>query len=154
MSLAYWVCQGIGFEQSAVIPLLDAAKLEKLINEKAENLIVNDAFKTDYDFEQKDNDAKVKLLLEEIVCDEDLELAGLLATANEEEVLIAITDGDGSYFLLYPPRYPWEYTGDFLSQETLIEYIAFHVLAFCRDDVSMQDVIAIIDPEIHEVGCG
>ena len=154
MSQMYWLCQGIGFEQGAVTPYLDAEKLENLIKERAEESKVTGEFKRAYEYDQKDNADQVQLLMDQIVCNETYQLAGLLASENEESVFIGVTDGDGQYFLLFPPRYPWENTGEFLSQEVLAEYITDFVLQFCRDDVSRQDIIGIIDADIYEVGCG
>jgi len=154
MSVEYWVCQGIGFEQNAIVPFLDAEKLEKLIEEKAENSYVDEEFKAENDYDHLDNGARITLLIDDIVCNENYQLAGLLAAANEEQVLRAETDDNGRYFLLYPPRYPWGNTGEFASQEYLVEYIAEQVKPFCRDNITLQEIINIIDTDVYEVGCG
>jgi len=154
MSQQYWVCQGIGFDQSAIVPFLDADKLVKLINDHAETAHVGEDFLAKKKYRKTDHISKVLMILDEFIGMEHFELAGLLASANEEGVLIAATNGERRYFLLYPPRYPWENTGEFANQKYLVEYIAEQVLPFCRDDVSRQNIIGIIDTEIHEIGCG
>jgi len=154
MSICEWACQGIGFEQNSIIPYLDADKLEKLINEKGEDCSVDDDFKAENSYNNLDNNAKVKLLFEEIICCEDYQLALLLAAANEEQVLVAETDGQGQCFLLYPPRYPWNNTGEFSSQEELVVYIAEQVQPFCKEGVTMKDIVGIIDVDIYVMGWG
>jgi len=98
----YWLCQGIGFEQGAVTPYLDAEKLENLIKERAEESKVTGEFKRAYEYDQKDNADQVQLLMDQIVCNETYQLAGLLASENEESVFIGVTDGDGQILPIVP----------------------------------------------------
>ena len=154
MSLEYWACEGIGFEQKAIAPFLDAGKLEELIRSSEEIEPVDNEFKIEHNFESINNEEKVRLLLDEFAYQDNYQLAGLLAMQNEERVLICTTDGEGAYYLIYPPRYPWENTGEFRSQEELVEYIVEFVMQFCRRDVSVQEITDIVDVDIYEVGCG
>jgi len=84
----------------------------------------------------------------------DGHLPELLQKKDDKQVLSWGTDGEGQYFLLYAPRYPWDNSGGFKSQQEVDQYICDLVRPYCRNDVSEKDILAIIDPDIYEVGCG
>jgi len=151
MPQAYWVCQGIGLEQKVFMPLLDGDKLAKAVFANAEIALGK---LEEHSFSSLSNDAKVELLMDEYIDMETFRLPELLQKEDHENLLEACCDGDGQYFLLYPPRYPWEKTGEFINQTAAIEYICDVVMPFCRDDVARQQIIDIIDADIYEVGCG
>ena len=156
MSMCNWICEGIGFEQTEIFPLLDSGKLEILINDNNDDgCIVDEKFKENCGYNALTEEEKVMILLEDVVCEEDFQLAGLfVASEGKNSVLIASTNGEGEYYLLYPPKYPWQCQGDFISVEDVIDYYVTLLSSYCRDDVTRQQIIDIIDPDVYEHGWG
>lgn len=153
MSNSHWICEGIGFEQSVLEPLLDGDKLLKLLREEYScEEITDEDFGDDYTCST--NEEKVGILMDCFVVNEDYQLPELLTKKDEKNVLSWGSDSEGKYFLLYAPRYPWDESGGFKSQEEVIQYICDLVRPYCRDDVSDADIRAIVDPDIYAYGCG
>ena len=151
MSMCYWVCEGIGFEQSDLIPLLDGDKVKTLFAD----FVTDEVWEEEYNFSSRTNDKKVDAIMEMIDCsDFDNKLSELFQQKDDKGVLSCQNDNDGQYFLLYSPRYPWNESGGFISQEEVIKYFYDLLRPFCRDDVSEKDLLAVIDVDIYAHGCG
>ena len=151
MSMCYWVCEGIGFEQSDLIPLLDGDKVKTLFAV----FVTDEVWEEEYNFSSRTNDKKVEAIMEMIDCsDFDNKLPELFQQKDDKGVLSCQNDNDGQYFLLYSPRYPWNESGGFTSQEEVVRYFYDLLRPFCKDDVSEKDLLAVIDVDIHAHGCG
>jgi len=148
----HWICEGIGFEQSALIPLLDSEKLLQLLKEKGSSEITDEALGADYT--SGTNQEKVDILMDSFVVDEDYQLPELLLKKDGKNVLCWATAEDDRYFLLYSPRYPWDKSGGFKSLQEVMQYICGLVRPYCRDDVMEDEILGIIDPDVYEHGCG
>jgi len=153
MSMAHWVCAGIGFEQSVLEPLLDGDKLLKLLREEYSCEEITDEDLGE-DYTCSNNEDRVGILMDCFVVNEDYQLPELLTKKDGKNVLSYGSNNEGRYFLLYSPRYPWDESGGFQSLKEVTQYICDLVRPYCRDDVSEETILAIIDPEIYEYGCG
>ena len=156
MSMCYWMCEGIGIEQGVLLPFVDGMKLAKAIvdNNDFDADVTMDEIEEDYEFSRQDNQTQVELLMKDYLSDENDALPALLLSADEKNALVSCNDNDGQYFLLYPPRYPWINSDGFTSMEEVVEYLCDVLLKFCRDDVTREEIRAIIDTDVHAVGCG
>jgi hypothetical protein len=148
------MCDGIGFEQSVLTPYLHGPTLAEALEEHFPEVIPLDELEEKHRFSTLSNEKQVDLILDEYVTELDEKLPGLLIQMDHKQVLCWATNGDGEYYLLYPPRYPWQESGGFKSQADVIEYIRCIAQLFCRDDVTEEEVRALIDPDVYEVGCG
>ena len=154
MGVCYWVCEGIGFEQKNLLPLLDGDKLKALFNEVTED-DWEDEWESDYGFSALSNDKKVEAVMEFIdSSDFNEKLPELLQHRDNKGVLSSANDNDGQYFLLYSPRYPWDESGGFTSQDEVVKYIYDLLHLFCRNDVTEKELLAVIDVDIFAHGCG
>jgi len=148
MGMCYWVCEGIGFEQRALLPLLDGDRLKALFNE-----VTEDEWENDYEFSALSNDKKVVAVMEFIDgSDFDGKLPELFQHKDSKGVLCCANDNDGQYFLLYSPRYPWVESGGFTSQDEVVKYFYDLLRPFCRDDVTEKELLAVIDVDIFAHG--
>jgi len=148
--MCHWVCEGIGVEQGDIIPLLDGDKLIILLREAMEN-----DWEDIEGFDELSNKMKVEALIECIYeMDLNNKLSELLQLKDSKGVLTSGTDNDGQYFLLYAPRYPWDENGGFKSQEEVVRYFCDLLRPFCRDEITEEELTAIIDVDIYAYGCG
>ena len=163
MSMVYWVCQGIGIEQSAIIPFLDGEKLAQVIiaNEPDEDVsnqieveVTAEELEEEFAFSTLADEEKVNVLLD-IISGDTHQLPSVLRCADKKHVLEACSNNDGLYFLLYPPSYPWEEPHNmFKTKNEVFEYICDVLMQFCRNDISRQTIKDIIDDDIYEPGAG
>ena len=154
MGMCYWVCEGIGFEQSNILPFMDGDKLKALFNEVTEDKWKAE-WENDYGFNALSNDEKVESVMNFIdSSDFDEKLPELLQHKDDKGVLSYANDNDGQYFLLYAPRYPWNESGGFTSQDEVIKYFYDLLRPFCRHDVTEEELLAVIDVDIFAHGCG
>ena len=153
MSLSHWVCEGIGIEQSDLTPLLDGDKLLKFLREVYEDNEITEEVLGEK-FSDGTNDEKVEILFDDYVASEDYQLPELLMKKDDKNVLCWGSDNEERYFLLYAPRYPWQESGGFKSQEEVVQYICDLVRPYCRDDVAEKEILGIIDPDVYVYGCG
>jgi hypothetical protein len=154
MSMSYWVCQGIGFEQTSLISTLDVDKLLSLVKEELGNIVDENELEEDYLFSTLSNEKKIDVLMKYYIKEQDWQLPELLQKKDAKNVLICASNNEGSYYLLYPPKYPWEESGGFTSQEEVVKYIFDLIKAYCLDDVPDHEIFAAIDVDVYEVGCG
>jgi hypothetical protein len=148
--MSYWVCQGIGFEQSDLLPLLDGDKLKTLFAD-----VTGGEWEDEYKFSTLTNEMKVEAIIKR--CDGayfDYGLTELLQRKDTKGVLSCGSDSDDRYYLLYHPRYPWDESGGFASQEEVVKYIYDLLRPFCRDDVLEKDLLEAIDVDVYANGCG
>jgi len=150
MGMCYWVCEGIGFEQSKILPLMDGDKLNELFSEVPGGECENDC-----GFNAMSNDKKVEAVME-FIDDSDFndKLPELLQHKDNKGVLCTANDNDGQYFLLYSPRYPWNESGGFTSQDEVVKYFYDLLRPFCKDSVTDEELFAVIDVDIYAHGCG
>jgi len=150
MSTSHWVCQGVGVEQGDLMPLLDGDKLKAIACD-----ITDDEWEEENGFSNLTNEEKVGVLYDSYIEENyDWQLMGAFEEKDPKNVLICCCDGGDKYFLLYPPRYPWEENGGFTSQDEVVKYIYGLLRSYCRDDVTEDELMKIIDVDIHEHGCG
>ena len=158
MAMCYWICEGIGFEQGNLLPLLDGNKLKVLFNEVTENDWEKEwekEWENDYGVSTLPHDKTVEAVMAFIDgSDFNNKLPELLQYKDEKGVLNCANDNDGQYFLLYSPRYPWNESGGFTSQYEVVKYLYDLLRPFCRDDVTKKELLAIIDVDIYAHGCG
>ena len=153
MSVSHWVCEGIGIEQSELLHLLDGNKLIVLLKEAVE--AAENAWEGIEGFDELSNEMKMEAVIEYIdEMDMDNKIPELLKLRDSKEVLITGTDNDGQYFLLYPPRYPWDENGGFKSQEEVVQYFYDLLRPFCREEITKEELRAVIDVDIYAHGCG
>jgi hypothetical protein len=149
------MCHGIGIEQNDIVPFLDSIGLARRITDDLENGTSFQELEREHSFSTLSNDEQFDLLSEKFFSPEDgYTLVSLLKAAEEMDALIICNNNHGKYFLLYTPRYPWQDSGGFTSQEEVVGYICDLLMSFCRDDVERQEIINIIDADIHELGSG
>jgi hypothetical protein len=149
MAMCYWVCEGIGVEQSELLPLLDGDKLKGLFVGFSE-----DEWENDYGFSALSNEKKVEAIMDFVNgSDFDGKLPELLKQRDSKGVLSCGNDNDGLYFLLYHPRYPWDESGGFTSKDEVIRYIYELIKPYCKDDISEIKLLGIID-DVYAPGCG
>jgi hypothetical protein len=152
MSQTPWAFIGIGYEQTGLISLMDGDKLANLVKEMAKEPLEENELEEGYAFSTLPNDKKVDVLMQYFIEDVyDWQLPELLMKKADKQVF-SYGENDGNYFLLYHPRYPWEESGGFKSQEEVVKYICDLVRPYCRDDVSENELFEIINPDIFEVG--
>jgi hypothetical protein len=150
MGTCHWVCQGIGVEHSNILPLLDADKLKVLFVDISE-----DEWESEYNYSALAKEEKIDAIMECIDCSDFCDkLPELLQQKDDRGVLETGNDNDGLYFLLYSPRYPWEESGGFTSQDEVVKYFYDLIRPFCRDDVTEGELLAVIDEDIYAYGCG
>ena len=150
MSVSHWVCQGIGVEQGDLMLLLDGDKLKSIACD-----VTDDELEDKHCFSKLTNDEKVGVLYDVYIEENyDWQLMGAFQEKDTKNVLICCCDGSDKYFLLYPPRYPWEESGGFTSQDEVVKYIYNLLRPYCRDDVTEDELLKIIDVDIYEHGCG
>ena len=152
MPVEYWICEGIGIEEQELVPFLDPIKLAQYMQDEKDYEFEDELLDEDSDFRKMSPLEQIKELID--YCDEASSITEILAEANKKRVLVSANDNCGKYFLLYPPSYPWQNTGDFSGLEEVKEYICDFVLPFCRDDVKRQQIYDIIDEDIYEFGVG
>jgi len=154
MAMCYWICEGIGFEQGNLLPLLDGDKLKALFNEVTEENW-EAAWEKDYGFSALSNAKKIEAVMDFIDgSDFNEKLPELLQHKDSKGVLGCANDNDGLHFLLYSPRYPWDESGGFTSQDEVVKYFYDLLRPFCRDDVTEKELLAVIDVDIFAHGCG
>jgi len=154
MSMVQWVCEGIGFEQRALLPFLDGKKLADLLNEDPDFAPEDGELEKEFAFSSLDNKAQVDVLMDYYIHNVDEQLPELLLAKDEKTALVCANDNEGQYFLLYPPGYPWSHSGDFKSQEEVVRYIGELVLPYCLDGVTLSEIMGAVDPDVFVVGAG
>jgi len=154
MGMCYWVCEGIGVEQGDLLHIMDGDKLKELFNEVTKDEW-KDEWENDYKFSTLSNDKKVEAVMDFIdSSDFNEKLPELLQHKDVKGVLSTGNDNDGQYFLLYSPRYPWDESGGFTSQDEVVKYFYALLCPFCRNDVTEEELLAVIDADIFVHGCG
>jgi len=133
---------------------MDGDKLKELLNEVTEDEW-HDDWENDYGFNALPNDKKVEAVMKFIDgSDFNEKLPELLQHKDDKGVLSCVNDNDGQYFLLYSPRYPWDESGGFTSQDEVVKYFYALLRPFCRNDVAEEELLAVIDVDIFAHGCG
>lgn len=139
MSMTYWMNEGIGIDIDNLYPHINHEKvigvLEKLYPDEPN-------IRMDY---EEDHDICM-------FCDQG-DYAELLCKLDTRKIFCYGTDGDGAYYFLYSPRFPWEVTE---NDPKSIEEVHQYIIELVRQitDLSDSQIDKLIDNDIYEVGCG
>lgn len=138
MSLCYWWNEGIGIRVDNIYPFLDK---QKCIAEIKAQL-------PDEEIEEETFD------IDDFLYGEVFEnLGDFLCHVDDSNLMTWGDTGDGEYFFFYTPSYPWERRENEPSSiQEVHEHIIKAVQRIC--DMSAEEIEAIIDNDIAEVGCG
>ena len=94
-------------------------------------------------------------LKETIGCISEDEFAEKLTKLEEYRLLVYATDGQGTYYLMYPAVLPWEMLeGEAgLTEETAKENLTNFLKQYCKPSIDIDEKIKSIG-KIETYGCG
>lgn len=138
MSMCYWMNEGVGIRCDDIYGRLDKHKCylavcEQLTNEEIDEAEFDiDDFLYGYAFEN---------------------IADFLCHLDDDDIFTFGDSGDGQYYLLYPPSFPWE-RGD--NEPQTIEEVHEKIVKVLlkATDLTPEEAEALIDDDIYEYGCG
>ena len=138
MSMSYWICQGIGIRTNELIPFLSMQKCIQFIKvQLPDEDIVEDEFD-----------------LDNYLCGNPFDNLGYIFCHCDDTGSLTYDDnGDGESYFYYPPSYPWRRRSN--EPENICEVhkrIIDAVLCLC--DMRREQIDALIDDDIYDVGCG
>lgn len=139
MSMAYWMNEGIGIDIDNLYPHINHEKVVECLK----RLYPDDPdVEADYN---EDHDIS-------IFCDQG-DYAEFLCNLDDDNVFCYGNDGDGRYFFLYPPCFPWEVKD---ADPKTMEEVHQRIIAIVRQITDLPDeaIDKLIDNDIYEVGCG
>lgn len=146
MSACYWMIEGIGLE---VGQLYDRIDKRKLINFLVEQLPDDENLQ---EWKRKRN-------LQDFDFDEYLygdpfhNIADFFTHFDDTNTLNYGDNGDGEYFLYYPPLMPWEVSDDDpKSVEEVHQRIVKAIIQIT--DLKSQEIEDLIDDDLYVVGIG
>lgn len=150
MSLEYWVIDGVGMDANVIRPHINKKKLAMFLREQlsGELDIVNDMDRmliTD-DFSDLDIDDYIGGSPFENIAD-------ILTYCDDTDTLTFALDGDGRYFLYYPPSMPWEMRD---TEPQSIEEVHERIITAVQKltDLDAKTIDKWIDNDLYVIGCG
>jgi hypothetical protein len=147
-----WGINGWGFHLEDILPLLDAEKL-RIFMVGRETCMLELCHMDWQKYNDMDNLARLEYLDGDF-CEYTDNVCGLLAEADELQFLTSANDGDGGYFLLYPPKYPWQMKkGECPTEEDAKLHLLNLLLQYTLPDISSDDLAAHLC-EINVTGFG
>lgn len=155
MPSTYWWNQGLGVKLEEIHDLLDAEKTRAYlaqIGAFAKNGLRNPGRLKGY--RRASNRERIDYLTAAVESLSNDGLCGVLAHADaaERNLLCSANDGDGVYYLLYPPFYPWDLKEtDCRTKAEAEAYICDLLMRFTRSEVTREKVLERIE-YINEVG--
>lgn len=156
MPSTYWYNEGLGVKQDEILDLLDAEKLRAFLAQRgvfSQHGLQNPGRLKGY--RKASNQKRFDYFLFEVAHAVSNDgLCGVLACAEEEDrnLLYSANDGDGVYYLLYAPQYPWSLReNECKAEEEAKAYICDLLIRFSRPEVTREEVMERIG-YISEVG--
>jgi hypothetical protein len=146
MSLCYWSINGIGIRAKEIVPYLDKNKLINfLASQFPDDEDISEIYSNPNSFDFDIND---------FLYGEPFDnLADLLTHCDDTDSMTYGDDGEGGSYFYYPPCMPWEVTNN--SPHTVEEVHNRIVLAVQKiATLTQEQIIDMIDDDIHVVGCG
>lgn len=137
----YWIVRGYGINASDISPsVVDKDKLISFLREKFPN-------------EEIDDNLDVEDYLDWFASGEYYDnLANLLCCCDDTGLLAWAGNGDGDWYVLYMPIYPWQISeSDPKTLEELQKIIVAAVQKVCN--LSEEEIIELMS-DINELGCG
>ena len=142
MGVSNWMVEGIGLKANRLYPFLNREKcIAKLIEQLEEEL-------HEEILEDKDN-----FNINDYMRGNPFQnIADLLCHCDDSNRLTYGDDGDGEYYLLYPPTYPWlMQENEPQSIEEVHELLKKAVKCLC--DITDEQIEELIDDDLYEYGC-
>ncbi len=138
MSMSYWMCQGVGVRTNELLPFLSTQKCVQFM-------------KTQLPDEDIQED---KFDIDDYLYGEPFDnLADMFTFCDDTDSLTYGDNGEGEYYFYYTPTYPWERTD---NEPTSIEEVHKRIIdaVLCLCDTTAEQVNALIDDDIYDLGCG
>lgn len=138
MSVSYWMCQGVGIRTNELLPFLSTQKCVQFM-------------KTQLPDEDIQED---KFDIDDYLYGEPFDnLAEMFTVCDNTNSLTYDDNGDGEYYFYYMPTYPWERTD---NEPTSIEEVHKRIIdaVLCLCNMTAEQVNALIDDDIYDLGCG
>lgn len=155
MSVSYWMNEGLGVALADIIESVDAEKIRIYLknNDAFESLTEDEYEEWMRDFHQAGNQDRLEMLVE-FYRNDAPNLSALFTNSDEKHLLSYGDDGDGKYFLFYPPAYPWERDeNECTTEEAARQHVLSAIMQFTFDDTDASEIEKHID-YIYEVGIG
>lgn len=150
MSYTYWGIDGLGICLDDILEMLDAEEIRLAMQTQIDD-VFSDTEPEFAEYLQAGNDDRFEYLDDDL-CRVTDQICGVIAAADEDNLLTSANDGDGRYFLLYPLIYPWERReGECESEEEARRHIRDLLLRFTLPGITSGQVMEKID-FINEVG--
>lgn len=150
MSFTYWGIDGLGVCIDDILPMLDAEEIRLVMTKHRDGVFGG----SDDEFEeylQAGNDDRFEYLHEDLIRFTD-QISGVIVSEDEKQLLWTSNNGDGGFYVFYPPVYPWERReGECGGEDEAKRYICDLLLRFTLPEVTAEQVLEKID-HIHEVG--
>lgn len=138
MSLCYWWNEGIGIRTGNIYPFLDK---QKCITEVKAQLPDEEIDEESFDIDDF------------LYGDVFENLGDFLCHVDDSGLMTWGDNGDGEHFFFYTPSYPWERReNEPTSIQEVHEHIINAVIRLCN--MSREEIEAMIDDDIAEIGCG
>ena len=138
MSMSYWMNEGVGIRCDDIFDHLDKHKCYLVVQEQLpDEEIDEEGFELD-DF---------------LYGDAFENIADFLCCLDDDDIFTFGDSGDGQYYFLYPPTYPW---GRREKEPKSLEEVHSRIVSILLKvtDLTPQEAEALIDDDIYEYGCG
>ena len=150
MAFTYWGIDGLGVRLGDIKEMLDAEKIRLAMQKQIDNVLCekDEVFE---DYLNAGNEDRLEYL-DEDYCRITDEICGVIAAADDRNLLGTANDGEEGYYLFYPPRYPWDRReNECETEDEARQHICNHLLRFTLPEVTAEQVLEKID-FINEVG--
>lgn len=138
MSMSYWMNEGVGIRCDDIFDHLDKHKCYLVVQEQLpDEEIDEEGFELD-DF---------------LYGNAFENIADFLCCLDDDDIFTFGDNGDGQYYFLYPPSYPW---GRRENEPKSLEEVHSRIVSILLKvtDLTPQEAEALIDDDIYEYGCG
>ena len=137
MSTEYWICNGIGINVEYILPRLDKKKCMKFIESQIDGV----------EIEEKEFD--INKFIEYPFFDN---IADMLTYCDDTDTLTYTDNGEGTYYFLYEPSYPWLRLP---KEPETREEVYENIIKAVRKITNMQSYeIRELIEDIYDWGCG
>lgn len=146
MSTCYWMIEGVGLNTNELYDKINKRKLVDFLSKELPDDEETQSWKRKSDLSGFDV---------EVYFDGNpyQNLADLLTYCDDTDTLTYGDNGDGDYFLYYPPSMPWHLSD---NDPKSIDEVHQRIIAAVKrlTDLSDDEIDEMIDDDLYEVGYG